>query len=79
MTGGPVSWMNKKQAIVALSTSKAEYVFVSTATQEAVWLRRLLADLQEPLEGPTVIMEDNQSTIAIAKTPSCMQGENILT
>ena len=69
MTGGPVSWISKKQAIVALSTSEAEYVAVSTATQEAVWLRRLLADLQAPLEGPTVIMEDNQSTIAIAKNP----------
>ena len=67
MAEGPVSWLSKKQAIVALSTSEAEYVAVSAATQETVWLRRLLLDLQSPPDGPMVIMEDNQR--AIAKNP----------
>ena len=66
MTGGPISWYSKKQAIVALSTSEAEYVALSAATQEAVWLRRLLTDLQVTLSEPTVLMEDNQGAIAIA-------------
>ena len=39
---GVVSWLSKKQATVALSTAEAEYVALSMATQEAVWLRRLL-------------------------------------
>lgn len=69
MSEGPVSWMNKKQTIVALSTSEAEYVAVSAATQEAVWLRRLLADLQALPVEQTVIMEDNQSAIATARNP----------
>ena len=69
MTQGPISWLSKKQSIVALSTSEAEYVAVSTAAQEAVWLRRLLTDLQALPEGPTVIMEDNQGTIAIGRNP----------
>ena len=33
MAGGAVSWLSKKQAIVALSTSEAEYVALSSATQ----------------------------------------------
>ena len=69
MTEGPISWLSKKQATVALSTSEAEYVSVSAATQEAVWLRRLLTDIQAIPEGPTVIMEDNQGAIGIAKNP----------
>ena len=70
MYGGPISWLSKKQAIVALSTSEAEYVALSLATQEVVWLRRLLDDLQSSLtEQPTVLMEDNQGAIAIAKNP----------
>ena len=52
---GAVSWLSKKQATVALSTTEAEYVALSTATQEAIWLRRLLADIGEPPEGPTEI------------------------
>ena len=38
MAGGPISWLSKKQAVVALSTSEAEYVALSLATQEVVWL-----------------------------------------
>ena len=64
---GAVSWLSKKQATVALSTTKAEYVALSTATQEAIWLRRLFTDVEEPLEEPVVINEDNQEAIAMAK------------
>ena len=66
---GAVSWLSKKQATVALSTAEAEYVALSTATQEAIWLRRLLADVGEPPEGPTEIYEDNQGAISMAKNP----------
>ena len=70
MTGGPISWLNKKQAVVALSTSEAEYVALSSATQEAVWLRKLLIlDLQVTSPEPTMLMEDNQGAISIAKNP----------
>ena len=41
---GPVSWISKKQPVIALSTSEAEYIAVSAAAQEVVWLRRLLED-----------------------------------
>ena len=44
-------------------------VALSVATQEAVWLRRLLVDLKENSVGPPVMMEDNQGTIAMAKNP----------
>ena len=66
---GAVSWLSKKQATVALSTAEAEYVALSAATQEAIWLRRLLTDVGEPLEDPIVINEDNQGAIAMAKNP----------
>ena len=64
-----MSWLSKKQATIALSTAEAEYVALSTATQEAIWLRRLLADVGVPPEGPTVIHEDNQGAIAMVKNP----------
>ena len=34
--GGPVSWSSRKQGSVALSTSEAEYVALSSSAQEAI-------------------------------------------
>ena len=36
-----VSWRSNRQLIVALSSTEAEYVALSNATQEVVWLRCL--------------------------------------
>ena len=69
MSGGPISWLSKKQAIVTLSTSEAEYVALSLAVQEAVWLRRLLKHIQDLQDKPITIMEDNQGAIGIVKNP----------
>ena len=69
MAGGPVSWRSRKQDSVALSTSEAEYIALSSAAQETVWIRRLITELGMEPEGPTTLMEDNQSAIAMAKNP----------
>ena len=58
--------MSKRQAVVALMTEKAEYIELSSATHETIWLRRLLGDLTTVLNEPTTLMEDNQGAIAIA-------------
>ena len=67
--GVPVSWKSKKQATVALSTAEAEYMPISAATQEASWLRRFLANFGFDQNRATVIFEDNQGCIALAKNP----------
>ena len=69
IAGGPVSWKSRKQDTVALSTAEAEYVALSIAAQECVWMRRLLSELGNPPGGPTTILEDNQSSIATARNP----------
>jgi hypothetical protein len=67
--GGPISWKSQKQRVVALSTAEAEYIALSAAAQEAVWLRRLLSDFGCDEQGPTLINEDNQPSMAMAKNP----------
>jgi hypothetical protein len=39
--GGAISWMRKRQAVVALSTTKAKYIATNHASKEEVWLQRL--------------------------------------
>jgi hypothetical protein len=40
-----VSWQSVKQRVVALSSCEAEYVAMTTAATQALWLSRLFADL----------------------------------
>ena len=69
--GAAINWRSKRQSCVALSTAEAEYMALTNAAQEAVWLRKLTADLtkEERAPKPIVIYEDNQSAICIAKKP----------
>ena len=67
--GAPISWMSKKQATIALSSTEAEYLATTQAAKEALWLRSLLADLGHPQQQPTTIHEDNQGCIALSKNP----------
>ena len=64
---GTVSWSSRKQQTVAKSSTEAEYVALSSATQEAVWLRCLMKDLGRQMDAPTTIYEDNQGAIELAK------------
>ena len=69
LSGAAVSWRSKKQSCVALSTAEAEYMALTSAAQEAVWMQRLQNDLNEASVKSTLIYEDNQSTICMAKNP----------
>ncbi|MHB1946433.1 MAG: Ty1/Copia family ribonuclease HI, partial [Metallibacterium sp.] len=64
--GAAISWASRKQATVALSTAEAEYISLCSATQEAIYLRRIIAELEGDTSEPTKIWQDNQSTIRIA-------------
>jgi hypothetical protein len=39
--GGAISWMSKRQFVVALSTIEVEYMAATHASKEVVWLQRL--------------------------------------
>ena len=38
ITDGPISWCSKKQATIALSSTEAEYITLTQATKETIWL-----------------------------------------
>ena len=62
-------WNSQKQKVVAQSSAEAEYVAASDATKQAVWLRKVLIDLVQTQDAPTVIHCDNMSAIAICNNP----------
>ncbi|KAJ7971537.1 Retrovirus-related Pol polyprotein from transposon TNT 1-94 [Quillaja saponaria] len=69
MGNNAISWVSKKQPIITLSTCEPEYVTATSCTCHAIWLRRLLKELQEPQKEATQIFVDNKSALALAKNP----------
>ena len=60
-----VSWYNRKQRSVELSSAEEEYMAASQVACEAIWMRKILVDLFASHLDPTVIHCDNQSCIKI--------------
>ncbi|KAH9129405.1 hypothetical protein LEN26_009000 [Aphanomyces euteiches] len=62
--GAIVHWFSKQQATVALSTMEAEYVAACVGTQEALWIKQLMAEIGlESSKTPAYLWCDNQSAI----------------
>lgn len=75
--GNSVLWASKKQTLVTTSTTDAEYVAAWMACREAIWLSKLLSDMQLPLEGPVKLYEDNAGCIFISKNPETKRSKHI--
>lgn len=71
LAGASISWESRKQQTVALSSTEAEYMALSTASKEAVYLRNFLTELgfEKFIEGPTVLNGDNISSQQLVKNP----------
>ena len=70
--GGAISWSSKLQTCVALSSCEAEYMAQTQASKEAIWISRLLKELDMGFDlpgTPVTIKADNQGAIALAKDP----------
>jgi hypothetical protein len=60
-----VSWYSRKQRSVVLSSVEEEYMAVSQATCEAIWMRNVLVGLFGSHLDMTMIHCDNQSCIKL--------------
>jgi hypothetical protein len=73
--GCPVVWASKLQPLITLSTTESEYVALSTALREVIYMMNLLKELQArgidvPFTTPKVkcrVFEDNSGCVEIAR------------
>ncbi|XP_019241548.1 PREDICTED: uncharacterized protein LOC109221521 [Nicotiana attenuata] len=62
-----VGWKSKKQPVISLSSTVAEYRAISKVVAELVWLSRLLHDLTIDVSFFIFVFCDNMAAIHIAK------------
>lgn len=65
--GNTVIWSSKKQSLVALSSTEAEYIAACSAVCELLWVLNVLDDLNIKVPRPIPIYEDNSACIMISK------------
>ena len=58
-----IATKSKKAKCMAISSTEAEYLALCEAAKLVAWARQLLSELGYPQSAPTVVYEDNQSTI----------------
>lgn len=68
--GCAVAWGSRRQQCTALSTTEAEYIAASDASKEAIWLRRLLIQIDFLPSGPVRLLCDNESAIRLVHNPT---------
>ena len=62
-----MSWVNKKQAYISLSTDEVEYVVDFNCCTQIIWMKKNLKYIEVELNDTIPIMCDNTSAINIPK------------
>ena len=68
-SSGAISWSSKKQPIVSLSTTEAEFIAAASCACQAVWLQRVLNNLSPNRSKSITIHCDSSSAIKLSKNP----------
>ncbi|UYV79748.1 FHDC1 [Cordylochernes scorpioides] len=69
---GPISWSSRKQPIVALSTTEAEYIAAAECVKELIYIKALI----EELTNETILAKlniDNQSSWLVVELVFCLK------
>ena len=61
-----ISWKSQLQPTVALSSTEAEYMAITEAIKEAIWLKAFVGEMSS-FNGPIVVFCDNQSAVHLTK------------
>jgi len=60
--GCAISWKSTLQSIVALFSTEAEYMAITEAIKEVIWLKAFLSEIAS-LDDPIMVFYDNQNVV----------------
>ncbi|MCH80155.1 copia-type polyprotein [Trifolium medium] len=66
---GAISWSSRKQPIVTLSTTEAEFIAAAHCVCQGIWIQRILRKMGLEMKKCLTVFCDNSSTIKLSKNP----------
>jgi hypothetical protein len=67
LTNNPITWQSMKQKVVAQSSCESEYIIAANVSCQALWLARVLAEVQGSTPSTPLLRVDNKSATALMK------------
>ena len=67
-----IGWYSRRQDIVSLSITEAEYIADCEGAQDAAWMSQFLAEIRAS-EGTPILMTDSEGAYNLSKTPKFMR------
>ena len=64
-----ITWKSQKQRTIALSSTEAEYMAITEADKEAIWIQSLYSEITGKEHKLQIIPVDNQGAMKLAKNP----------
>jgi hypothetical protein len=65
VNGCPISWVSKRQDIVALSTAEAEYIALAAGVKEVLWYRNWITEVVRQVVSSVPVYCDNTAAVAM--------------
>ena len=65
--GGPTSWGTQYQPTVALSTTEAEYMALTRAMKQILWMYSAMDEIGYPQPRPGILWNDNAGAVLLSK------------
>lgn len=69
LAGGPIYWKTKRQSMVVLSSTEAEFINLTPAGMSTIWINYMLTELGFRQPKPLVMFTDSKNAMATALNP----------
>lgn len=64
-----LSWQRKKQSVIAMFISEAEYISTAAIAKELIWLQALIQELGYFLKLSSILYCNNECCITLSENP----------
>ena len=69
LAGGPILWQSKRQSLVTISTTEAEFVNLTPTARSLLWVAQMLKDFDIGTRLPRIIYTDSQNACLTVLNP----------